>query len=158
MFLRSFLPRGKSSRLSTTTEMLNNLTWPKRTLCFLVPLLCLYSWLYFDQETIPRVCKNAGSIQGLKKQQRIRCSEKPEGRMGSVPPTFLSSVCKPTLRMWMSKNKTKTTTKNCSCLKKDWVITGRGCNAGIRIRCVEGIPRVWGHGDHLSHSGEATEG
>lgn len=78
--------------------------------------------------------------------------------MGSVPPTFLSSVCKPTLRMWMSKNKTKTTTKNCSCLKKDWVITGKGCNAGIRIRCVEGIPRVWGHGDHLSHSGEATEG
>lgn len=79
-------------------EMLSNVQWLKWLhLSFLVPLLCLYSWIHLDEETIPCICKN--SIKSTRGRKAVMYQMLVKARGGPliwVPPTFLSSWGKPT--------------------------------------------------------------
>lgn len=116
--------------------MCNNVQWLR--LYFLVPFLCLYLSIHFDTETIPCICKNALSPQEGKKAAMYQMLGKITrgGRMRSVPPTVLSSLCKPALGMWMWKNSV--------CLKEVSNTTQKGCNARTSMGCIEWGPQFLG--------------
>lgn len=118
--------------------MRNDITWLQWTpLCFLAPLLCLYSWFHFDKETIAHVCKKCSkSTKGKKAAINHMLVKARGGRMGLSTPYFLSSWCKPPLGIWMWNSS--------SCLKKDRVITQKGCNANLRMGCIGWDPQCLG--------------
>lgn len=92
-------------------------------------------WIHVDKEIIPCICKTALSLQAEKEKAAIYLVlvKTTRGITSSVPPTFLSSLCKPTLGMWIWRQSLN--------LQKVSKITEKGYNARTRMGCTEADPQ-----------------